>query len=57
VELANVILYSSLLEKTIDLPMDSQAYERKLQQLITTSKHEKRTAEVSNEDFAKSFIR
>jgi len=57
VELANVILYSSLLEKTIDLPMDSQAYERKLQQLITTSKHEKRTAEVSNEDFAKSVIR
>jgi predicted dehydrogenase len=57
VELANVILYSSLLGQTIELPMDSQAYERKLQELIATSKHEKRIAEVSNEDFAKSFIR
>ena len=57
VELANAILYASLLEKTIDLPMDSQAYERKLQELIATSKHEKRTAEVSNEDFSRSFTR
>ena len=57
VELANAILYASLLEKTIDLPMDSQAYERKLQELIATSKHEKRTAEVSNEDFTRSFTR
>lgn len=57
VELANVILYSSLLGKTIDLPMDSQAYERKLQELIATSKHEKRTVDVSNEDFARSFTR
>jgi predicted dehydrogenase len=57
VELANVILYSSLLGKPIDLPMDSQAYERKLQELIATSKHEKRTVEISNEDFSKSFTR
>jgi predicted dehydrogenase len=57
VELANVILYSSLLGQTIDLPMDSQAYERKLQELIATSKHQKRTVEVSNEDFTKSFTR
>ena len=57
VELANVILYSSLLGKTVELPMESQAYERKLQELIATSKHQKKAVEVSNEDFAKSFTR
>jgi len=57
VELANVILYSSLLGQTIALPLDSRAYERKLQELIATSKHEKRTLEVSNEDFTRSFTR
>jgi predicted dehydrogenase len=57
VELANVILYSSLLGQTVELPMDSLAYEGKLQELVARSKYEKRTAAVSNEDFAKSFIR
>jgi hypothetical protein len=57
VELANVMLYSSLQEQTIELPMDSLAYERKLQQLIAESKLEKKVMEVSNEDFAKSFMR
>ncbi len=57
VELANVILYSSLLGKTIELPMDSAAYERKLNELIAGSKLEKKTVEVSNEDFANSFKR
>ena len=37
--------------------MDSAAYERKLEQLIAGSKIEKKVVEVSNEDFAKSFIR
>ncbi len=57
VELANVILYSSLAGQTIELPMDSLAYERKLNELIAGSKLEKRVVEVSNEDFAKSFNR
>jgi len=57
VELANVILYSSLQGETIELPLDSQAYERKLQDLIGGSTHEKKFAEISNEDFASSFIR
>lgn len=57
VELANAMLYSSLLGKTLELPMDSAAYEATLRQLIANSKHEKKTAEVSNEDFAKSFVR
>jgi predicted dehydrogenase len=55
VELANVILYSSLLGQTVELPMDSAAYERKLNELIAGSKTEKKVVEVSAEDFANSF--
>jgi predicted dehydrogenase len=55
VELANVILYSSLLGQTVELPMDSAAYEKKLNQLIAESRIEKKVMEVSNEDFTKSF--
>ncbi len=57
VELANVILYSSLLGETVELPMNSAAYEKKLNQLIAESKKEKKVIAVSNEDFAKSFMR
>jgi predicted dehydrogenase len=57
VELANVILYSSLAGQDIELPLDSAAYERKLNELIANSKLEKKVIEVSNEDFAKSFNR
>ena len=57
VELANVILYSSLIGQTVELPMDSAAYEKKLNELIANSKIEKKVVEVSNEDFTKSFRR
>jgi len=57
VELANAILYSSLLNQTIQLPLKSVAYEKKLNQLIDESKHEKKIVEVSTEDFTKSFNR
>jgi len=57
VELANVILYSSLIGQTVPLPMDSAAYEKKLNQLIADSKLEKKVVEVVNEDFTKSFNR
>jgi predicted dehydrogenase len=57
VELANVMLYSSLLGRTVELPMDSAAYEKKLQQLIAESKFEKQVVAVSGEDFTKSFHR
>ena len=57
VELANVMLYSSLLNQTVELPMDSAAYEKKLKQLIAESKLEKKVVEIANEDFAKSFTR
>ena len=55
VELANVILYSSLIDQTVELPMDSAAYEKKLNQLIAASKIEKKVVAISNEDFTKSF--
>jgi len=57
VELANVILFSSLLEQTVNMPMDSAVYEKKLNQLIAESKLQKKVIEVSNEDFTKSFNR
>ena len=57
IELANVILYSSLQGETIELPMNTAAYEKKLQQLIADSKFQKTVKEVAAEDFAKSFNR
>jgi hypothetical protein len=57
VELANVMLYSSLLGQTVELPMDSASYEKRLNLLIADSKTQKRVIEVSNEDFTKSFNR
>jgi predicted dehydrogenase len=58
VELANAILYSSMENRTIDLPLDSAAYERKLQQLIAESKFKKKVAKTeAGEDFTKSFNR
>ncbi len=57
VELANVMLYSGLIDRTVDMPMDSAAFEAKLQQLIANSKFEKKVVEVKGEDFTKSFHR
>jgi hypothetical protein len=55
--LANVMLYSSLLGQTVELPLDSSAYETQLNQLIAGSKGEKKVVEVSNEDFTQGFRR
>jgi hypothetical protein len=57
VELANAMLYSGLLGQTLELPLDGAAFERQLQRLIADSRHEKKVAAVSNEDFASSFRR
>jgi len=57
VELANAALYSSLTGQTIELPLDGVAYERKLQELIASSKVEKRVVQIQGEDFTKSFVR
>jgi predicted dehydrogenase len=57
IELANVLLYSGLLNETIELPLDGAAYEKKLNELIAASKFEKKAAAVSAEDFTASFRR
>jgi predicted dehydrogenase len=57
VELANAILYSSLVGQTVDLPLDGAAYEQKLNQLIAESKFEKKVVQTAGEDFSKSFSR
>ncbi len=57
VELANVLLYSALEDKSIQMPMDGAAFESKLNTLISESTHEKKVKEVSGEDFASSFNR
>ena len=57
VELANVMLYSSLIGQTVELPMDSAAFEKKLQQLVAESKFEKKVVEIKDDDFTKSFRR
>ena len=60
IELANAILLSSWLGRTIALPMDAAHYERELQHRIDTSTFQKKVLDptkctVSQDDFAKSF--
>jgi predicted dehydrogenase len=57
VELANVMLYSSLADEIIEMPMSGAAFETKLTDLISESKTQKTVREVSTEDFVKSFNR
>lgn len=57
IELANAILYSSLVDQTIRLPLDSAAYERKLNELIAASRFEKQVKKSGSDDFEKSFRR
>ena len=57
VELANVMVYSSLLGQTVELPMDGAAWEKKLNQLIAESKVQKKVVQVEATDFASSFRR
>jgi predicted dehydrogenase len=57
VELANAIVYSSLLGQTVDLPMNGAAWETKLNQLIAESKLKKKVISVEASDFASSFRR
>ena len=55
VELANAMVYSSLLGETVNLPMNGVAWEKKLNQLISESKLEKRVMQVETSDFVSSF--
>src|ERR1043166_7475442 len=57
VELANVLLYSSLIDSPVKLPLDGAAWEKKLNELIAKSKLEKKVVEIKADDFTKSFHR
>jgi predicted dehydrogenase len=58
VELANAITYSSLLGKTVELPLNAAAYERKLKQLIAGSKRKRKKVTAHRaDDFVQSFRR
>lgn len=57
IELANAMLYSSLTDSTIELPLDGAAYEAKLNELIRTSRFEKKVTGQTTDDFEKSFRR
>jgi len=55
VELANAMLYSTFTSSTVNLPLDSAAYERELKKRIEESKFEKQTTEEKVNDFTGSF--
>jgi len=57
VELANAMVYSSLLGQTVALPMDGAAWEKRLNQLIAESRLEKKVMQVEAGDVASSFRR
>jgi hypothetical protein len=57
VELANVMVYSSLINETVEMPMDGAAWEKKLNELIAESKVVKKVVKVEATDFAASFRR
>ena len=55
VELANAMVFSSLLGQTLELPMDGSAWEKELNRLIVNSKVKKNVVKVATDDFASSF--
>jgi len=55
VELGNAMLYSSELGQTVELPLDSQAYERLLKRKIKESKFVKKTRAVNEGDISRSY--
>ncbi|MCL1888028.1 MAG: gfo/Idh/MocA family oxidoreductase, partial [Kiritimatiellaeota bacterium] len=55
VELACAMLYSSFTGKTVDLPLDADAYERHLKKLIAGSKDKKDVREGAAASLAGSF--
>lgn len=57
VELANAVVHSSLLEKTVELPLDGAAWEVKLNELIASSRVKKKVVQRVVGDVASSFKR
>ena len=57
VMLGNAIMLSAFLKQTVEIPIDAEAYARKLQELINASKFQKteRTVEVKAAEMGKSF--
>ena len=55
VELANAIVFSSLRNDTLELPMNGLDWEKQLKQLIAGSKVQKKVMNVEAIDFANSF--
>jgi predicted dehydrogenase len=54
-ELANAMVFSSLLGQTIELPLDGVAWEKQLNRLIAESKTAKRVIKTAADDFTGSF--
>ncbi len=57
VEIANAALYSSWTGRSVELPLESAAYEKALHQRIAESRFEKKVVQTSDEDFSRSFTR
>lgn len=57
VELANAVVFSALLDRTLDLPMDGAAWEARLGELIASSKVQKQVVNLETTDFTASFRR
>jgi predicted dehydrogenase len=55
VELGNAMLYSSLIGRPVPVPIDAEAYESKLQELIASSSFVKEATERTETDMGKSF--
>lgn len=60
VELGNAMVLSSLLDKTVELPLDAAQYEGELKKLIANSRYQKKAVAkggAAGDDFAKSFAK
>jgi len=55
VEIANSIIHSSLTGRMVDLPLDAEAYEKQLKDLIANSKFEKKAVAGGESDITASF--
>lgn len=56
VELANVMIYSTLMNRNVEFPLNGADYENLLQKLISDSKFTKKTVSTEEKDMSKSFL-
>ncbi len=57
VELGNAMLYSSLLGKAVDLPLNGRSFETRLKKLIKASRFEKKVVKAKSTDMSASFMK